>query len=236
MSTNIDTMAPSTVADLPWLALVEDLAEDHVLVRFYNERLAGKTWKQMSPTIREKVTYAEGSKFEQRQRAAELGECLDLNGELAKMSPTQFGVWVREQRLNYQGAMDLGTRTGLSWAEIMVRAGLGQGPCRKAFEATANADSKGLRIGHGGRFADGTGEHYTGKAKRHGWIRDTKGVEALAAELRSRLLEITGDSQSAEWLQSKTVKELRSELKELGQPTQGTKAELVERLAMALSA
>lgn len=228
-----DTMVPKTAADFSWLALVDDLPEDHVLVKFYQLRQQGTVWKQMPASIKEKVGYHEGSLFEQRQRAAELGECIDLNGKLQKMSPTQFGQWVRKQRLAYDGAMDLGNKTGLSWAEIMVRAGLGEAPCRKAFTAVANADHKGLRIGHGGRFLEDRADQYQDKAKVHGWIRPRG--ELSDEILAERLLEITGSGDLSDEFSELTVKELKGQLKELGQPTTGKKNELVLRLVTALA-
>lgn len=231
MSSNTVTMVPATTAKFIWLASCEDLGEDHALVKFYRLREQGTVWKQMPGTIKEQVTYAIGSKFEQRQRAIALGECIDLDGSLAKMSPTQFAVWVREQRLAYSGDMPLENKTGLSWAEIMVRCAQGEAVVSKAFESVANADRKGQRIGHGGRFAEDNGAAYAGKAKRHGWIRPKS--DDLDPELAFRLMEITGSSDAANELAGLSSAELKALAKELGLKATGSKAVLAKRIAVA---
>lgn len=224
-------MVPATTAKFIWLASCEDLGEDHPLVKFYRLRQEGVVWKQMPPSIKESVTYAIGSKFEQRQRAIELGECIDLDGTLQKMSPTQFAQWVRAQRLNYQGGLDLGTKTGLSWAEIMVRCAQGEAVCSKAFIEVTNVDRKGQRIGHGGRFAEDNASAYQGEAKRHGWIRPK--ADEIDPVLTQRLLEITGSADAANELAGKSGAELKALAKSLGLKQNGSKAVLAKRIATA---
>lgn len=213
-------------------ANVADLSEDSPWAKFYAARQQGTTWKQMPESIRRHVSYHQGSLFEFRQRAIELGEAIDLTGELAKMSDTQFGMWVRDQRLNYQGQLDLGNKTGLSWGEISARCAIGEGVCRTAFKKVANVDHQGLRIGHGGRFHQDNAAAYQGKAKVHGWIKD-QGTEDEV--LRARLAEISGTTELGDEFAEMTIKELKAQLAELGQPVTGNKATLAERLATVLA-
>lgn len=215
--------------DAVWLQDL-DKAPQH-LVDFHVHRQAGGTYKNLPESIRRHGGYHEFSLFEQRQRALELGEVVDPSG----WTDLAFAQWVEAQRLNYQGGLDLGNRTGLSWAEISVRCGVGEAVVRRFFTQSANADSKGLRIGHGGRFVEGDPSHYQAEAKRHGWIRPTSGTADLAPALQARLALLAGSVELAEEFTAKTAKELKAELKELGQPTSGTKAQLVERLMMALN-
>lgn len=147
------------------------------------------------------------------------------------MSETQFGVWVRNQRLSYSGGLDLGNKTGLSWGEISARCAIGEAVCRRYFKQAANADHQGLRIGHGGRFHQDNAEAYQGKAKVHGWIKPVGTPDEVLA---SRIAEITGVEDNT-FLTDLTVAQLKAELKGLGQPTSGSKATLAERLATALA-
>ena len=214
--------------DAIWLKSVEDLGENHALVKFLARRAEGATYKQMPESIL-RLGYHTLSLFEQRQRVLAMGEVVNP----ATMSDTQFASWVRDQRLSYTGAQDIGNKTGLSWAEISVRCGVGEAVCRRYFTQAANADHKGLRIGHGGRFLEGQAAQYQDKAKKHGWIRPKGDADPVLA---ARLAEITGSTELAAEFNAMKVGELRAQLKELGQPTKGNKEALVIRLVTALAA